>query len=103
MTENQTTVRNIWKEGGRTFCISIPMDIVKKLDLDENNTLLVELVDDLIVLKKHEAHLTKSEIIKAKTVDDETSEDTGSDQTQQQQQQVKSDDEEPNPLDGHEF
>ena len=96
MAENQTTVRNIWKEGGKTFCISIPIHIVKKLDLNENNTLLVELVDDLIVLKKHEAHLTKSEIIKAKTAD-ETSEDIGSNPTQQIT------DNNPNPLDGHEF
>ena len=102
MAEFKNGVRNIWKEGGTTFCISIPVDIVKKLELDENSMLLVELVDDLIVLKKHEAHLTKSEIIKAKTVDDKTSKDTGSDQTQQQQQ-VKPDDEESNPLDGHEF
>jgi len=93
MTENQTTVRNIWKEGGTTFCISIPIHIVKKLDLNENNTLLVELVDDLIVLKKHEVHLTKTEIVKAKTVTD-TSSDNDSSTTS---------DENSNPLDGIDF
>ncbi len=89
-------IRNIRKEGGRTFCISIPIDIVKKLDLDENNTLLVELIDDLIVLKKHESHLTKIEISKAKTVVT-----TSNDNTYNPSQKVKVDDF--NPLDGHEF
>ena len=96
MIENQTTVRNIWKEGGRTYCISIPIDIVKKLDLNENNTLLVELVDDLIVFKKHESHLTKTEISKAKAVAD-----TSNDNAYNPSQKVKDDDS--NPLDGHEF
>ncbi|MDH3394737.1 MAG: AbrB/MazE/SpoVT family DNA-binding domain-containing protein [Nitrosopumilus sp.] len=96
MTENQTTVRNIWKEGGKTYCISIPIDIVKKLDLDENSTLLVELVDDLIVLKKHVVHLTKTEISKIKDFK-VTSNNNESDSTQQ----IK--DDSPNPLDGYEF
>ena len=97
MTENQTIIRNIWKDGGRTFCISIPIHIVKKLDLNENNTLLVELVDDLIVLKKHETHLTRAEISKAETVTD-TSNDNVMDSSSQ-----KIKDNSPNPLDGHEF
>jgi len=96
MTESQTTIRNIWKEGGKTYCISIPIYIVKKLELDENNTLLVELVDDLIVLKKHETHLTKTEVSKAKTVAN-TSNDNETDSSQ------KIKDEDFNPLDGHEF
>jgi len=97
MTENQTTIRNIWKEGGKTYCISIPIDIVKKLELDENNTLLVELVDDLIVLKKHETRLTKTEIYKAKTIAD-TSNDNKTDSSLH-----KAKDDDFNPLDGHEF
>jgi len=97
MTENHTTVRNIWKEGGRTYCISIPIHIVKKLDLDENNTLLVELVDNLIVLKKHETHLTKTEVSKAKTVTDTPNDNV----TDSSSQQIN--DNTPNPLDGHEF
>ncbi len=68
----------------------------KKIDLDENNTLLVELIDDLIVLKKHESHLTKIEISKAKTVVT-----TSNDNTYNPSQKVKVDDF--NPLDGHEF
>ena len=96
MAESQTTIRNIWKEGGKTYCISIPIDIVKKLYLDENNTLLVELVDDLIVLKKHESHLTKTEVSKVKDLKT-TSNNSKSDPVQQ----IK--DNNPNPLDGHEF
>ena len=97
MAENQTTIRNIWKEGGKSYCISIPIDIVKKLGLDENNTLLVELVDDLIVLKKYETHLTKAEISKAKTIVDTSNYD----ETDSSSQKIKNDDS--NPLDGHEF
>ncbi len=97
MTENQTTIRNIWKEGGKSYCISIPIGIVKKLDLDENNTLLVELVDDLIVLKKHKDHLTKAEVSKAKTIAD-TSNDN---ETNSSSQNIKDNDS--NPLDGYEF
>lgn len=96
MTENQIAVRNIWKEGGRTYCISIPIYIVKKLGLDENNTLLVELVDDLIVLKKYETHLTKTEVSKVKKVKT-TSNNNEIDSIQQIT------DNSPNPLDGHEF
>jgi len=96
MAENQTTVRNIWKEGGTTFCISIPMYIVKKLDLNENNTLLVELVDELIVLKKHEVHITKAEMLKAKTVE-ETSEKSKFTPSQQTNNNNS------NPLDGIDF
>ena len=73
------------------------MDIVKKLDLNENNTLLVELVDDLIVFKKYETHLTKAEVSKAKTVVD-TSDDN---ETNSLSQKIKADDS--NPLDGYEF
>ena len=92
MTENQTTVRNIWKEGGKSYCISIPIDIVKKLDLNENHTLLVELVDDLIVLKKHEAHFTKTEISKIKDF-----------KMASNNSEVDTITQETNPLDGHEF
>ena len=97
MAENQTIIRNIWKEGGKSYCISIPIDIVKKLDLDENNTLLVELVDDLIVIKKHKDHLTKSEVSKAKTVADALNDN----ETNSSSQKIKDDDS--NPLDGYEF
>ena len=97
MVEIPNSVRNIWKEGGTTYCISIPIDIVKKLDLDENNTLLVELVDDLIVLKKHETHLTRAEISKAETVTDTSNDNVMNSSSQ------KIKDNSPNPLDGHEF
>ena len=96
MTENQTTIRNIWKEGGRTYCISIPIDIVKKLNLDEKNTLLVELVDNLIVLKKHESHLTKTEISKVRDF-----KITSNNSETYPTQQIK--DNSSNPLDGYEF
>ena len=98
MDEIPNSVRNIWKEGGTTFCISIPVEIVKKLGLDENNKLLVELVDDLIVLKKHEVQLSKAEILKAKTAVTENANNDTSEISEKSKI-----DEEPNPLDGHEF
>ena len=94
MVEIPNSVRDIWKEGGTTFCISIPVGIVKKLNLDENSKLLVELVDDLIVLKKHEAQLSKAEIIRAKTVSVDEDKNT-SDISKQIKEEVDT----PNPLD----
>jgi bifunctional DNA-binding transcriptional regulator/antitoxin component of YhaV-PrlF toxin-antitoxin module len=102
MTKIQNSVRNIWKEGGTTFCISIPIDIVKKLNLNENSMLLVELVDELIVLKKHESHLTKAQVAKAKTVS-EISVNGESDSSQKIKEEDNDDDDNSNPLDGIEF
>ena len=58
-------IRNIWIEGGVTHCVSIPAEIVKELNLKQNDYLLVELVNEsLIVMKKHNPQFTKYEINK---------------------------------------
>ena len=61
------SVRNIWMEGGTTYCISLPFEIVKKLQLDQNSLLYVELVDDLIVMKKNDTHFTNTDIQKVQS------------------------------------
>ncbi|WP_316506291.1 AbrB/MazE/SpoVT family DNA-binding domain-containing protein [Nitrosopumilus sp.] len=59
------SIRNIWIEGGTTHCVSLPAEIVKELNLKQDDYLLVELVNDsLIVMKKHNPQFTKSEISK---------------------------------------
>ena len=62
------SIRNIWMEGGKSYCLSLPLEIIKKLNITQNDRLYVELVDDLIVMKKHNIHLTKSEINKVKNI-----------------------------------
>lgn len=59
------SIRNIWIEGGVTHCVSLPAEIVKELNLKQNDYLLVELVNEsLIVMKKHNPQFTKYEINK---------------------------------------
>jgi len=62
--------------------------------------LLVELVDELIVLKKHESHLTKAQVAKAKTIS-EISINDKSDSSQKIKED--NDNDNSNPLDGIEF
>ena len=85
-------------EGGKSYCVSIPLEIIKKLGLTEEDRLYVELADDLIVMKKHDIHLTKSEISKAKKM---TVENSNSKITPKVKEEYVNTD--PNPLDGHEF
>ena len=73
MEELSGSIRNIWMEGGKSYCLSLPLEIIKKLNITQNDRLYVELVDDLIVMKKHDIHLTKSEINKAKKISQQES------------------------------
>ena len=98
MEESFGSIRNIWMEGGKSYCVSIPLEIIKKLGLTEDDRLYVELVDELIVMKKHDIHLTKSEITKAKKM---TVENSNSKIPQQEKEESTVTD--VNPLDGHEF
>ena len=62
-------------EGGKSYCLSLPLEIIKKLNITQNDRLYVELVGDLIVMKKHDIHLTKGEINKAKNISQQESPD----------------------------
>ena len=75
MKESPGSIRNIWIEGGKSYCLSLPLEIIKKLNITQNDRLYVELVGDLIVMKKHDIHLTKSEINKAKNISQQKSPD----------------------------
>ena len=98
MGESFGSIRNIWMEGGKSYCVSIPLEIIKKLGLTEEDRLYVELVDDLIVMKKHGIHLTKSEISKTKNMTVENSNSKITPKIKEESHNT-----EPNPLDGHEF
>jgi len=69
MTEERLRyIKNIWMEGNNTLCLGIPSEIVKKLNLNHNSYLLVELVDEaIIVIKKINPQFTKTEINKVTT------------------------------------
>ena len=61
-------IKNTWLEGNGTLCIGIPAKIVRKLNLNQNSLLLVELVDEnIIVIKKHDPHFTRTELNKIHT------------------------------------
>jgi len=64
MEKSLRYVRNVWFEGQGALCLGIPSEIVKKLGLSQDSFLYVELIDSLIVMKKHEPKLTKTELNK---------------------------------------
>jgi len=56
-------VRNVWLEGQGAICISIPIEIVKKMNIDQNSFLYIEMVDDSTFGAKKITHkLSKDEI-----------------------------------------
>ena len=57
-------IRNIWLEGKEALCLGIPSEIVKRLELNQDSFLYVELIDNLIVMKKYDPKFTKTELNK---------------------------------------
>lgn len=90
-------------EAGTTYCTSIPLEIVKKLDLKPQDMLYVDLVDDLIVMKKHNVRLSKTEIQKTRDTSDKMKRDESKNVRDNSANTTMEDKEESNPLDGHEF
>ena len=89
-------------EGNSSICIAIPSEIVKNLNLTQDSLLYIELVDDLIVMKKHDPKLTKTEKIKSKTINEMESEDNSqkvSEIKQNSETTSETKDKEYNPLD----
>ena len=64
MEKSLRYVRNVWLEGQGALCLGIPSEIVKELGLSPDSLLYVELVDNLIVMKKHDPKLTRTELNK---------------------------------------
>ena len=94
MGKSLGSVRNIWIEGGVSYCTSLPLEIIKKLNISQNDKLYVELVDELIVMRKHDMHLTKNQINKAQKISQQESSDII------QSENNDGDDDNINPLDG---
>lgn len=66
MNNNQfQNIKKPWFEGSGTLCFGIPSDIVKKLGLNQNSFLLIDLIEDsIIVIKKVNPQFTKTELNK---------------------------------------
>ncbi|MGI9567804.1 MAG: hypothetical protein ACR2LL_12440 [Nitrosopumilus sp.] len=58
-------IRNTWINSNGTMHLGIPIPIIKKMKLDQNDFLLIELVDEsIIAIKKINPQLSKSEVNK---------------------------------------
>ena len=64
MEESYRYVRKPWIGGNGTMYFGIPPKIIKKLNLDQNQYLLVDVIDDIIVIKKMNQQFSKSAIKK---------------------------------------
>jgi len=65
--ESYRHVRKSWIGGNGTMYFGIPPKIIKKLKLDQNQYLLVDVIDDIIVIKKMNQQFSKAEIKKIQT------------------------------------
>lgn len=65
MTETYRFIRNVWGEGSGSLCFSIPAEIVKKMKMDSDSFLYVELVNDATFgVRKINHKLSRDEIKK---------------------------------------
>ena len=62
--ESYRYVRKPWIGGNGTMYLGIPPKIIKKLNLDRNQYILVDVIDDIIVVKKLNQQFSKSKIKK---------------------------------------
>ena len=64
MDESYRCVRKPWIGGNGTMYFGIPPKIIKKLNLDKSQYLLVDVIDDIIVIKKMNQQFSKSAVKK---------------------------------------
>lgn len=64
MEESYLCVRKPWIGGNGTMYFGIPPKIIKKLNLNHNQYLLVDVIDDIIVIKKMNQQFSKAKIKK---------------------------------------
>ena len=65
MTETYRFIRNVWGKGSGSLCFSIPAEIVKKMKMDSDSFLYVELVNDATFgVRKINHKLSRDEIKK---------------------------------------
>lgn len=62
--ESYRYVRKPWIGGNGTMYFGIPPKIIKKLNLDHDQYLLVDVIDDIIVIKKMNQQFSKAKIKK---------------------------------------
>ena len=65
--ESYRHVRKSWIGGNGTMYFGIPPKIIKKLNLVQGQYLLVDVIDDIIVIKKMNQQFSKAEIKKIQT------------------------------------
>ena len=65
--ETYRFVRKPWIGGNGTMYFGIPPKIMKKLKLDHNQYLLVDVIEDILVIKKINQQFSKAEIKKIQT------------------------------------
>jgi len=67
-------IRNVWSEGSGSLCFSIPSEIVKKMNVNSDSFLYVELINDSTFgVRKINHRLSKNEIEKIQKINPETS------------------------------
>ena len=64
MEESYRCVRKPWIGGNGTMYFGIPPKIIKKLNLDKSQYLLVDVIEDIIVIKKINQQFSKAKIKK---------------------------------------
>jgi len=67
MEESYRCVRKPWIGGNGTMYFGIPPKIIKKLNLDKSQYLLVDVIGNIIVIKKMNQQFSKSAIKKIQT------------------------------------
>jgi len=65
--ESYRYVRKPWIGGNGTMYFGIPSKIIKKLNLGQSQYLLVDVIGDIIVIKKMNQQFSKAEIKKIQT------------------------------------
>ena len=67
-------IRNVWSEGSGSLCFSIPSEIVKKMNVNSDSFLYVELINNTTFgVRKINHKLSKNEIEKIQKINPETS------------------------------
>ena len=64
MEESYRYIRKPWIGGNGTMYFGIPPKIIKKLNLDKSQYLLVDVIDNIIVIKKMNQQFSKAKIKK---------------------------------------
>ena len=73
-SESFLTIKKPWIGGnGDTIYLGIPANIVKQLQITENNFLMIDLIDDIIIIKKHNPQFTKQELGKTESYSNNSS------------------------------